>query len=137
MASSTKKNADDTIAQAWSMITKDGSIKQALDETFAPIKLLLRHLDAPAGIFMCDDSKTIPLHFVNDDYCDCVDGADEPFTSACSGGITYKEERKEMYFFSCKLSSTATASLRGAGAAVGSISVPLPPSRVNDGVCDW
>lgn len=37
--------------------------------------------------FKCKDgSQRIPLSKVNDDYCDCLDGSDEPGTSACSNG---------------------------------------------------
>jgi len=33
----------------------------------------------PDGPFLClDGSKTIPFEYVNDDYCDCPDGSDEP-----------------------------------------------------------
>jgi len=45
---------------------------------------------------------------MNDDYCDCEDGSDEPLTSACS----------PLGFFHCS----------GDGI--------LPSSRVNDGICD-
>jgi len=36
--------------------------------------------------FTClDGSATIPISAVNDDFCDCADGSDEPGTSACEG----------------------------------------------------
>lgn len=38
------------------------------------------------GYFSCSDSKNvIPSDRVNDNYCDCKDGSDEPKTSACAG----------------------------------------------------
>ena len=37
------------------------------------------------GKFQCLQSKElIEKDLVNDDYCDCSDGSDEPSTSACS-----------------------------------------------------
>ncbi|KAL5105263.1 hypothetical protein TcWFU_007635 [Taenia crassiceps] len=60
-----------------------------------PIVLLLIYLFAcwfgndavfyePFKPFTClDKSATIPWAKVNDDYCDCLDGSDEPGTSAC------------------------------------------------------
>ncbi|RUS72304.1 hypothetical protein EGW08_019936 [Elysia chlorotica] len=62
--------------------------------------------------FKClSNGKTIPMEHVNDDYCDCEDGSDEPGTSACSNGLFYCENKpyKGSYIMS---------------------------TRVNDGICD-
>ncbi|KAJ3118813.1 hypothetical protein HK100_000535 [Physocladia obscura] len=65
------------------------------------------------GEFLClDGQKSIQYSAINDDYCDCADGSDEPGTSACPTA-----------FFNC--------------ANVGHVPGLLAASRVNDGVCDW
>eukprot|EP00505_MAST-04D_sp_SCG-Rhode-Island_P000867 Stramenopile-MAST_4_protein_867 len=60
--------------------------------------------------FVCD-GKPLAAAKVNDDYCDCVDGTDEPGTSACGNSHFWCENigYKGQYVFS---------------------------SRVNDGICD-
>ncbi|KAJ7328192.1 hypothetical protein OS493_025068 [Desmophyllum pertusum] len=62
--------------------------------------------------FTClDGSLTVPFNNVNDDFCDCGDGTDEPGTSACSNGL-----------YHC-----TNAGFRPRN---------IPSSRVNDGLCD-
>lgn len=69
-------------------------------------------LYAPGDTFTCLDGKlTIKYTQVNDDFCDCFDGSDEPGTSACPNGQ-----------FLCE--------------NTGHKSVSIPSSRVNDGICD-
>jgi hypothetical protein len=45
--------------------------------------------------FTClDGTQTIPSRHINDDYCDCDDGSDEPSTGACAGlGLFYCAEQ--------------------------------------------
>lgn len=64
-----------------------------------------------SGRFAClDGSATIPFSEVNDDYCDCPDGSDEPGTAACAQG-----------YFYCKNE--------------GHVPGRVLKSRVNDGLC--
>uniref|UniRef100_A0A915BY28 EF-hand domain-containing protein n=1 Tax=Parascaris univalens TaxID=6257 RepID=A0A915BY28_PARUN len=62
--------------------------------------------------FSCfTSSKIIPFSYVNDDYCDCPDGSDEPGTSACPNARFHCLNR-------------------------GYKAVDIPSGRVNDQICD-
>ncbi|CAO3617981.1 unnamed protein product [Cunninghamella blakesleeana] len=58
-----------------------------------------------------DGSLTIPFTSINDDYCDCPDGSDEPGTSACPNTYFYCENK-------------------------GHLPAYIKSWAVNDGVCD-
>ncbi|KAF8450938.1 glucosidase II beta subunit-like-domain-containing protein [Boletus edulis BED1] len=85
----------------------------ALDKTHGVSPALqAKYTPSASGTWFClDGSKEIPWKAVNDDYCDCPDGSDEPGTSACPGTTFY-----------CK--------------NVGHIGATIPSSRVQDGLCE-
>lgn len=69
-------------------------------------------------VFHCllsTSSATVPWGAVNDDFCDCEDGSDEPGTAACAG-----QKRSTMFY--CPNQQSAPSYIYS--------------SRVNDGVCD-
>ncbi|XP_008584739.1 PREDICTED: glucosidase 2 subunit beta [Galeopterus variegatus] len=76
------------------------------------VSLTNHHFYDESKPFTClDGSATIPFDQVNDDYCDCKDGSDEPGTAACPNGS-----------FHCT--------------NAGYKPLYIPSSRVNDGICD-
>ena len=61
-------------------------------------------------VFKCfDGSREIPNTFINDDFCDCSDGSDEPGTSACRWHFYCSEKKLTPHL--------------------------IPSSMVGDGVC--
>lgn len=65
--------------------------------------------------FKCFQSyEEIEFSKVNDDYCDCLDGTDEPGTNACENGIFYCEHQSDSQ----------------------EISNFVKSYKVNDGICD-
>ncbi|KEP55176.1 kinase C substrate 80 kDa-H protein [Rhizoctonia solani 123E] len=66
---------------------------------------------SPATWKCLDGSKTILYSAINDDFCDCPDGSDEPGTSACPNSIFYCINE-------------------------GHIGASIKSSRVNDGICE-
>lgn len=66
-------------------------------------KLLDRYLP-DSSVFRCVESNVdIPMKFVNDEFCDCPDGSDEPGTSACSlevqGNPTWRFQCTDKTYF--------------------------------------
>ncbi|KAM8793862.1 glucosidase 2 subunit beta [Eudromia elegans] len=71
----------------------------------------LHFYEDPERFTCLDGSATVAAAWVNDDYCDCADGSDEPGTAACPDG-----------HFHCS--------------NVGHRPQDIPSGHVNDGVCD-
>ncbi|TDH73012.1 hypothetical protein CCR75_003727 [Bremia lactucae] len=72
------------------------------------------YLSAGLSCIVGGKVTNLPISRVNDEYCDCEDGRDEPGTAACSHLTTA--------FFYCKNS--------------GFLSEKIPTSRIHDGICD-
>ncbi|CAF0901189.1 unnamed protein product [Adineta ricciae] len=86
-----------------------GNIEQTV---LRGVQTSLLSMYVPSKPFTClDGSMTIPYEFVNDDYCDCRDGSDEPGTSACPNGRFFCENK-------------------------GYVGTLIPSHFVGDGICD-
>lgn len=99
-----------------------------LPQTYGVHPSLLSQYKPKGTTWTClDGTKTIPWSAVNDDYCDCIDGSDEPGT-----------------FFSTVVFTKVLQTLPGTSACSGNtfyceneghIGAIIPSSRVNDGLC--
>lgn len=79
------------------------------------VKQALFYIPDHLNEFTCIHSKEkIDFLQVNDDYCDCLDGSDEPGTNACSNGM-----------FFCLFQDSRKKYRR-----------VIPSTMVNDGICD-
>ncbi|THH05009.1 hypothetical protein EW145_g5112 [Phellinidium pouzarii] len=86
-------------------LDKTFGVQPSLQDRYVPLK------GDPAKWKCLDGSKTISWEAVNDDYCDCLDGSDEPGTSACPNATFY-----------CKNEGHIGATIRS--------------SHVSDGLCE-
>ncbi|CAG2103139.1 unnamed protein product [Medioppia subpectinata] len=92
----------------------DGHIGQQLVSIIGVLPKFATLYAKTSDSFRCVLSgEQIPYHYLNDDYCDCVDGSDEPSTNACPHNKFYctaNSANSEQHFISS--------------------------AKVNDGICD-
>ncbi|KAG9070868.1 hypothetical protein KI688_008409 [Linnemannia hyalina] len=99
------------ITLALSLVHANVATDNKLPRGVAPSRAKVYTPDTKGQFACLDGSKTIPFTAVNDDYCDCPDGSDEPGTAACGTG----------YFYCSNIGHTPAY---------------IKTSRLNDGVCD-
>eukprot|EP00930_Biecheleria_cincta_P088251 TRINITY_DN77490_c0_g1_i1.p1 TRINITY_DN77490_c0_g1~~TRINITY_DN77490_c0_g1_i1.p1 ORF type:complete len:430 (-),score=72.77 TRINITY_DN77490_c0_g1_i1:232-1521(-) len=92
-------------------------------------------IQAGAGFHCFDKSKSFEnFEVVNDDYCDCPDGSDEPGTSACAGIASLA-----LKGFACAWAKGGDVASESSVASMGSLVGPTGIVRlgsVNDNICD-
>ncbi|KAI9728087.1 MAG: hypothetical protein M1834_007803 [Cirrosporium novae-zelandiae] len=89
-------------------------------------------------VFTClsNPSISFPLSRINDDYCDCPDGSDEPGTSACS----YLTPHAPHFPSDVPAGAPSNSTLALPGfwcKNKGHIGQYVPFERINDGLCDY
>lgn len=84
----------------------------------------------PSNLWSClDGSRSIPWSAVNDDYCDCPDGSDEPGTTTHGCPIfTYNALILHLGTSACPNSTFFCPNIGHVGASISA-------TRVNDGLC--
>ena len=102
----------------------------------APIRgldpALTAHYSGEGGVFKClDGSKTIAFDRVNDDFCDCMDGSDEPGKFRSSTDEIPLIPNVQL----CRSGSSACANGRFWCRNKGHEPQSLSASFVDDGVC--
>lgn len=76
---------------------------------------ILKYRGADSHFKCLNSEQTIPYSQLNDDYCDCEDGSDEPSTSACPNSTFYCDFQYLKKQIQLNL---------------------VPSGKVNDGICD-
>lgn len=89
-----------------------------------------RYIPTSSSLWPClDGSRSIPWSAVNDDYCDCPDGSDEPGTIPPSRFIcTYNVLILHLGTSACRNSTFFCRNIGHVGASISA-------TRVNDGIC--
>jgi len=99
------------VAMAMLLLAVVASASEAGETTLRGVRKRDMHL-YNVERFKCRGSeRIIPPSLINDDFCDCEDGSDEPGTNACANGVFYCQNK-------------------------GHVGQDIPSSRVNDGICD-
>jgi protein kinase C substrate 80K-H len=114
---------------SWLLLLYVVASSSSAANTAAPSAAATTTADSDTLFTCADGTEQLPVAFVNDDYCDCRDGSDEPRTGACAG-------RRAV------TTTTATAAAAaerfvcvdagGGSRDAGSV----PASHVRDGICD-
>jgi protein kinase C substrate 80K-H len=78
------------MASLWVLLSLVGCFAPSLSTSVRGIPLEKASLYVEGKSFTClNGAETIPFEYINDNYCDCSDGSDEPGTSACPNSLFY------------------------------------------------